>query len=217
MGRLRKTSKNWRSSERPRALLDCEDYFLIEPGSLFVREAPLEVELGAGRGEFILGRAAAMPERNFLAVELSLPLAQLLARRAGDLNLHNLLIVRADARSMVNLFLPSACVSAYHIYFPDPWPKARHFKRRLFSPLFVANLCRTLVPGGLLKVATDVHEYAESIFAMVGSQGLNAFKPSALPPSSFARKFIAAGRPIYFRVFAKPANSVAKGSKARNH
>ncbi len=208
MGRLRKTTKIWRSSVRLSPLVDREDYFSIEPSSLFGREAPLEVELGAGRGEFILARAGALPDRNFLAVELSLPLARLIARRAADLKLPNLHIVRADARSTVNLFLPSASVSTYHIYFPDPWPKARHVKRRLFSPSFTANLRRTMVPGGLLHVATDVPQYAESIFAMIEAQGLTASGHCGeLLPSGFARKFIAAGRPIYFRSFTKPAGS----------
>src|SRR5262249_30241738 len=135
-------------------------------------EAPLEVEIGAGRGDFIIGRAATTPQRNFLAVELSLPLVQLLETRAACSALSNLRVVRMDARPLVNLFLPCSCVSAYHIYFPDPWPKARHAKHRLFTPSFAGNLRRTMSAGASLYVATDVRDYAESIFSMVTAHGL---------------------------------------------
>src|SRR6516165_7156746 len=175
MGRFRKTAKLWRvadSSDGGRLLVACAGYFTIEPNSLFRRAAPLEIEIGAGRGDFIIGRAAAMPERNFLAVELSAPLVQLLAVHAARAELQNLRIARADARPLVNLFLPGGSVSAYHVYFPDPWPKARHAKHRLFTPWFVANLRRTMAAEASLHIATDVGDYAESIFSMVNAHGL---------------------------------------------
>jgi tRNA (guanine-N7-)-methyltransferase len=186
-------------------MVGCADYFSLEPDSLFRCTAPLEIEIGAGRGDFILGRAAAMPERNFLAVELSMPLVQLLAARAAQAELRNLRIVRADARPMVNLFLPCGCVSAYHVYFPDPWPKARHAKHRLFTLGFVANLQRTMAAGASLYVATDVPDYAASIFSMIHGLG---FRPAgepvaALGATGFARRFIAEGRRVYARAFTK--------------
>src|SRR6516165_5690656 len=202
MGRFRKTAKLWRvadSSDARRLLVACESYFSIEPNSLFGRAAPLEIEIGAGRGDFIIGRAAAMPERNFLAVELSAALVQLFTARAACEGLKNLRIARADARPLVNLFLPAGSVSAYHIYFPDPWPKARHAKHRLFTPWFVANLMRTMTAGASLYVATDVPEYAKLIFSMANAQGL---RPTGDPlagvaATGFARKFIAQGRTLY--------------------
>ncbi|MBV8774151.1 MAG: tRNA (guanosine(46)-N7)-methyltransferase TrmB [Deltaproteobacteria bacterium] len=183
----------------------CTDYFSIEPNSLFGREAPLEVEIGAGRGDFILSRAAALPQRNFLAVELALPMARLLAERAAQAQLQNVRIMRTDARPLVNLFLPSASVSAYYVYFPDPWPKTRHAKRRLFTPWFVANLRRTMTTGALLFVATDMHVYANSIFSLVKSERLRpTAEPAAgLTATGFARKFMAEGRTVYARAFAK--------------
>ena len=188
-----------------RLVAACTGYFTIEPNSLFGRAAPLEVEIGAGRGDFILGRAAAMPERNFLAVEVSAPLAHLLAARATRAGLQNLRIARIDARPLVNLFLPGGSVSAYHVYFPDPWPKARHAKHRLFTPWFVANLMRTMIVGASLYIATDVPEYAELIFSMANAQGL---RPTSNPvagaaATGFARKFIAQGRTFYSRAFAR--------------
>jgi tRNA (guanine-N7-)-methyltransferase len=180
-------------------------YFSIEPVSLFGRGAPLEIEIGAGRGDFIIARANAMPQRNFLAVELAAAVAQLMAVRAGHLQLQNLRVVRIDARPLVNLFLADGSVSAYHIYFPDPWPKARHSKHRLFSPYFAGNLARTLVPGAPLYIATDVRDYAEAIFSMVEAQGFR-HTPNEVPgmaTTAFARKFIAEGRMVYARAFAR--------------
>jgi tRNA (guanine-N7-)-methyltransferase len=208
MSRLRKTGKIWRTADADgggRLLVTCADYFTLEPNSLFTRAAPLEIEIGAGRGDFIIGRAAAMPERNFLAVELSAPLVQLLAARAARAELQNLRIARTDARPLVNLFLPCGCVSAYHVYFPDPWPKARHAKHRLFTPWFVANLMRTMTAGAALYVATDVSDYAELIFSMANQQGLHPTGDpvAGLAGTAFARKFIGEGRKVYGRAFAK--------------
>jgi tRNA (guanine-N7-)-methyltransferase len=208
MARLRKTGKIWHAADADgggRVMVPCAGYFTVEPVSLFRRAAPLEIEIGAGRGDFIIGRANAMPERNFLAIELSAPLAQLLAARAARAALENLRVARTDARPLVNLFLPGACASAYHVYFPDPWPKARHAKHRLFTPWFVANLRRTMTAEASLYVATDVPDYAESIFSMVDAQGLH---PTGEPvpgvaASGFARKFIAEGRKVCAQAFAR--------------
>jgi tRNA (guanine-N7-)-methyltransferase len=208
MARLRKTGKMRRATEFDgswRPLITCTDFFSINPNSVFRTEAPLEVEIGAGRGDFIIARAAAAPHRNFLAVELSLALVQLLESRAACAALSNLCVVRMDARPLVNLFLPCSCVSAYHIYFPDPWPKTRHAKHRLFTPSFVGNLHRTMSAGALLYVATDVRDYAESIFSMVAAHG---FSPTAevvagLDATGFARRFSSEGRMVYARTFAK--------------
>jgi tRNA (guanine-N(7)-)-methyltransferase len=208
MGRLRKTGKIWRAANAEgaaRLVVACAGYFAIEPELLFERGAPLEIEIGAGRGDFIIGRAGARPERNFLAVELSAPLVQLLAVRAACAALENLRIARMDARPLVNLFLPDACVSAYHIYCPDPWPKTRHAKHRLFSPWFVANLKRTMANEASLYVASDVRDYAELIFSMARAQGLRSTgEPVAgVGAAGFGRRFIAQGRTVYSRAFAK--------------
>ena len=208
MARFRKKTKIWRIfATGCSEILNIgrTDYFSLNTDLLFGREAPLEIEIGAGRGDFIFARAAAMPERNFLAVELSLTIARLLAGRAMHAQVKNLRVVRTDARPLVNLFLPSASVSAYHIYFPDPWPKGRHAKRRLFTPWFVANLRRTMTAGALLFVATDVHDYATSIFSMITSEGLRPTSEpaAAVSVTGFARKYMREGRTVYSRTFAK--------------
>jgi tRNA (guanine-N(7)-)-methyltransferase len=207
MSRLRKGSRVWRDEEMTaaaRVQVACSGaIFSIDPGALFQRAAPLEIEIGAGRGDFILARAAAMPERNFLAVELAATIAQLMAVRAGRSGLENLQVVRMDARTLINLMLPAGSVDAFHIYFPDPWPKERHLKHRLFTPWFVASLKRKLRADAPLFVATDVAEYAQDIFAMLDECGFARLE-TAVPgaeQTGFARRFRAMGKPIYAGAF----------------
>jgi tRNA (guanine-N7-)-methyltransferase len=210
VARLRKASRGWRDGDAreaaARVTVPCDGAcFTIEPERLFWREAPLEIEVGAGRGDFIIERAAAAPECDFLAVELAGAVAQLMAVRAGRRGLDNLRVVRMDARPLVNLMLPERCVAAYHIYFPDPWPKERHLKHRLFTPYFAASLARTLADGAPLYVATDVAGYADAIFTMAEAAGLTRVDmpvPGA-SETGFARKFIAARLPVYAGAFVR--------------
>ena len=207
MSRLRKGSRVWRAEEMTaaaRVQVACEGpVFAIEPRTLFERAAPLEIELGAGRGDFILERAAKAPERNFLAIELAATIAQLMAVRAGRSGLRNLKIARMDARTLVNLMLPEASVDAFHIYFPDPWPKERHIKHRLFTDWFAASLKRKLRPHAPLFVATDVAEYAQAIFRLLDECGFMRVE-LAVPgaeTTGFAMRFRAAGKPIHAGAF----------------
>jgi tRNA (guanine-N7-)-methyltransferase len=203
MSRLRKGSRVWRSEEvaaASRVLVACAGpVFTIEPRTLFERTAPLEIEIGAGRGDFILERAVRAPERNFLAVELAATIAQLMAVRAGRSGLNNLKVARMDARTLVNLMLPAASVDAFHIYFPDPWPKERHLKHRLFTDWFVASLKVRLKPNAPLFVATDVAEYADGIFAMLSAGGFvrSELAVPGAESTGFAMRFRAAGKPIH--------------------
>jgi tRNA (guanine-N7-)-methyltransferase len=207
MSRLRKGSRVWRGDEMitaSRVLVACAGpVFTIEPRALFARAAPLEIEIGAGRGDFILERAARAPERNFLAVELASTIAQLMAVRAGRSGLNNLKVARMDARTLVNLMLPEASVDAFHIYFPDPWPKERHIKHRLFTPWFAASLKRKLRPQAPVFVATDVAEYALAIFALLCECGFvrTELAVPGAETSGFARRFRAAGKPIHAGAF----------------
>jgi tRNA (guanine-N(7)-)-methyltransferase len=210
MSRLRKGSRVWRTEEMAaaaRVLVECAGpFFTIEPRQLFDRAAPLEIEIGAGRGDFILERAAATPEHNFLAVELAATIAQLMAVRAGRSGLENLKVVRMDARTLVNIMLPEASVDAFHIYFPDPWPKERHLKHRLFTRWFAVSLKRRLRPHAPLFVATDVADYAHDIFGLLGECGFTRTE-IAVPgaeTTGFARRFRAAAKPIYAGAFVAP-------------
>lgn len=209
---MRKASRLWRDESKremaARVLAGCRaDYFSIEPRELFGREAPLELELGAGRGDFIIERAAMMPERDFLAVELAAPVAQLMAMRAARRNLTNLRVLRMNARPLIHLMLQARSVSACHIYFPDPWPKERHSKNRLVTAALVGGLRRVLVCGAPVFAATDVADYAHVIFRLLEAAG---FARTAVPvpgasSTGFARKFIEQGHKIYAAAYAAPA------------
>jgi tRNA (guanine-N7-)-methyltransferase len=111
-----------------------------------------------------------------------------------------------DARTLVNLMLPDASVAAFHIYFPDPWPKERHVKHRLFTPTLSASLYRTLEPGAIAYVATDVRNYAREIFPMMEGAGFVRAVESApgAERTGFARKYVAAGKAVFSGSFRKP-------------
>ncbi|HLX37210.1 MAG TPA: hypothetical protein VKR29_05390 [Candidatus Binataceae bacterium] len=210
MSRLRKASRMWRDDSArdaaSRVMLSQEvPYFAVEPDAIFPRRAPLEIEIGAGKGEFIIEHAAAHPERNFLAIELSKVVGQLLAVRCGRAELPNVRVARIDARMLVNLMLPDASVAAFHIYYPDPWPKERHIKHRMVTPYFARSLARTLIPEGAVYSASDVKPWAEEIFAMLEGGGFRRIdlEPPGARRTGFARKYLAQGKPVYFASFAK--------------
>ncbi len=210
MARLRKAAKIWQRPESrtaaDSALIAGDDrVFTIDPKAIFGRTGSLEIEIGAGKGDFIISRATEYPDRNFLAVELSGIVSRMLAVRCGRAGLRNLRVVRMDARTLVNLMLEPESVSTFHIYFPDPWPKERHHKHRLFTPGFAANLKNTLATNGTLYVATDVAEYAHDIFALLDASGLQSSTETVpgCDRTGFGRKFVASGKPIYARTYRK--------------
>jgi len=188
------------------------NHFHVDPARLFDRPALLEIELGAGKGEFIIERAATTPERNFIAIELATPVVRMLALRVAQSGLANLKVVQADARTIVNLLLPNRCVEVFHIYFPDPWPKERHAKHRLFTPYLVGNLGRTLSRDGMAYFASDVRDYADAAYEMFR---LSGFRDSTLPVpgahrSNFGRKYVAEGREVFAGAFLPPEMGGAK-------
>jgi tRNA (guanine-N7-)-methyltransferase len=217
MARLRKAARLWRDPEKRamglRVLVEeAGPLFAIDLGRLFARRAPLEVELGAGRGDFIIGYAAAHPERNFLAVEWAASVARVLAIRAARAGLSNVRVARMDARTLINLMLPEGSVSACHIYFPDPWPALSQHKHRLFSPGFVRRLARVLRPKAMLCIATDFEPYAREIFAMLESAGFcrSSMAVPGATASGFARKYLAEGRTVFSAAFLPPVQAPYK-------
>jgi tRNA (guanine-N7-)-methyltransferase len=183
-------------------------YFAIDLPAIFGRIAPVEIEIGAGKGEFIIARAEQFPDRDFLAIELSGVIARVLAVRGGSSAARNLRVARMDARSLVHLMLSDASVAAYHVYFPDPWPKERHLKHRLITPRFCAGLMRTLAPGAAVYMASDVEAYSRAMFRAMKSAGFirAAEHPPGASQTGFARKYLKAGKPVYGATFRKPAN-----------
>jgi tRNA (guanine-N7-)-methyltransferase len=178
-------------------------FFALEPARLFARPAALEVEIGAGKGDFVVERARQFPQCNFLAIERDAVVFRYLMQRCVRSGLANLRAVRADARSVVNLMLPAGGVRAYHVYFPDPWPKNRHSKHRLFSPALVAGIARSLAPEGRLYVATDVQWYFQRIDSLLEERGFRVTEDDAggAAQTGFGRKFRALGLPIYSACF----------------
>ena len=140
-----------------------------DAAALFGRTAPLEVEVGTGKGLFITGAAAAHPDVNFLGIEIALKYSRFAAARLAGRNLINAVMVNGDAQRVFRELLPDACLSAVHVYFPDPWWKARHKKRRVLNESFVRQVQRTLLPGGSLHVWTDVEEYFQAFHPLVSS------------------------------------------------
>ena len=210
MARLRNSARILKQARRgmepvrgPGRFIPEVDFFSLEPERLFQRAAPLEIEIGAGKGDFILERAREFPQRNFLAIERGGAVFRWLSVRSAHSGLSNLRAIRADARPVVNLMLASASVAAYHIYFPDPWPKSRHSKHRLFSPAMVSGLARTLEPNGRLYVATDVAWYFDHMVSLLAEQCFQS--ATELVPgagkTNFGLRFAAAGRPIHAGCF----------------
>ncbi len=129
---------------------------------------PIVLELGFGRAELIMQLAAADPARGYLGVEVSRKRVEKAARKVARRGLPNLRLVHAPAEYLLERVLPPACTAECWINFPDPWPKKRHFKRRLFQPPFMVLLARVLEPGAPLHAATDHMGYAEWIAELLG-------------------------------------------------
>jgi len=174
----------------------------VDLAHLFGRRAPVVLEIGSGMGDSTAAMAAADPGRDYLAVEVHTPgIANLLDLvERGDLD--NVRIARGDALDLVR-GLPEGALAAVHVYFPDPWPKARHHKRRIIQPAHVALLRSRLAPGGTLHCATDWAEYAEAMREtldadpeLVDAYGGFAPRPAHRPVTKFERRAITAGRPV---------------------
>jgi len=216
MARLRKAARIWGNPKAreigERVLIKSDArLFTIDLRAIFGRDVPVEIEIGAGKGEFIIERAAEFPERDFIAVELSGTITHVLAVRCGRAGLKNLRVARMDARTLVNLMLPDASVAAFHIYFPDPWPKERHVKHRLFTPTLSASLYRTLAPGAIAYVATDVRNYAGEIFPMMEEAGFVRAVESApgAERTGFAHKYVTAGKAVFSASFRRPRAAIS--------
>jgi tRNA (guanine-N7-)-methyltransferase len=174
---------------------------------LYGRRAALVVEIGSGMGEAIVEMATADPDRDYLAVEVhTAGVANLLAMIEQD-GLTNVRVARGNALHLVGQQLAPDSVDAIHAFFPDPWPKTRHHKRRLVQPSNVAILRSRLVPGGLLHVATDWPDYAVSMMdALVGDDQLvNPFPGYAArggrPVTKYEQRAREAGRDVFDLTF----------------
>jgi len=169
---------------------------------LFPRRQPVQLEVGAGKGRFLIRAAQREPAVNWVGLERRWSTLSLAVERIARSGLDNALYVRCDAMEVLRRLVAPGSVAAVHVYYPDPWWKDRHRKRRVFNAAFVADVARAVVPAGELRVATDVAEYFEEILVTVGASGL--YEPLELSPeawgdeteplTSFEAKYVARGR-----------------------
>jgi tRNA (guanine-N7-)-methyltransferase len=136
-----------------------EDVEIATVFDLFATPQPFEMEIGSGKGRFFLERAAKHPERNFLGIDYAWRFLREGHTRVAQRELSNLRFFKAEASDVVGGMMPDESIEVFHIYFPDPWPKRQHRKRRLLTPEFFKLLHRRLKPGGLLELATDNFDY----------------------------------------------------------
>jgi tRNA (guanine-N7-)-methyltransferase len=200
-----------------RALRDLAQRFVLpfEPAQIdaarcFGRSAPLVVEIGFGMGQATATIAQTRPEVDFLGIEVHEAGVGALLQRIDELQLPNLRIVRHDAVEVLRAMIAPASLTGVHVFFPDPWPKMRHWKRRLIQPAFVALLASRLAPGGTLHCATDWQPYAEQMLQVLSAepQLVNTTegyspRPDYRPETKFERRGVALGHGVWDLVFRR--------------
>lgn len=137
------------------------------PGGLFSSDAPLEVEVGSGKGLFLASAAKANAAHNFLGIEIAGKYARFAAARLAKQEIPNALMVHGDALAIFARWIPSETLAAVHVYFPDPWWKKRHRRRRVMNAAFLQDVQRTLIPQGRLHFWTDVEEYYQTTLELI--------------------------------------------------
>jgi tRNA (guanine-N7-)-methyltransferase len=140
-----------------------------DAADLFGRVAPLEVEVGSGKGLFLRSAAVRAPTHDFLGVEIAQKYAHFAAARLVQCSLSNAVMLQGDAQRLFAELLPDGTLTAVHIYFPDPWWKKRHHKRRVMNARFLGDVSRTLVAGGNLHFWTDVRERFDDTLALIAT------------------------------------------------
>ncbi len=173
-------------------------------------ERPIEVDIGCGKGRFLLARARRFPAVNFLGIERLLGRLRKVDRKVVRAGLDNIRLLRMEAYYATTHLLPDASVSAFYIFFPDPWPKARHHDHRLFNAPYCDALARTLRPGGAVHVATDHAPYFDEIAAALRSdrrfEEIPPFEPAPDERTDFELLYLGRreiGRCSFRRIFSR--------------
>ena len=179
----------------------------LDFGDIFGRNCPVHVEVGSGKGTFLLNQARAESGVNFLGIEWARRYYLYAVDRIGRWGLDNVRIIRTDAVGFLAIFVPDESMDCFHVYFPDPWPKRRHQKRRFFSRENLSQIIRALKTGGQLRIATDHAEYFEMITGLVEANRSRLEPTEFLPTAgasvgewvgtNFERKYLKEQKPIY--------------------
>lgn len=159
-----------------------------DPVKLFGRDAPLELEIGSGKGLFLQTAAASQPEHNFLGIEIAFKYARFTGARLAKDELQNAISVYGDALKLVREKVPDNSLEAVHVYFPDPWWKTKHKRRRVLNEDFLNDVVRTLRPKGRLHFWTDVQEYFETTLKLIDEK-INLTGPLEVPEKPAEHSF----------------------------
>ena len=185
-------------TDEPRSVFQTVPWYAV-----FGNNRPVEVEIGCGRGAFLVASAASNPDRNFFGLERAVRLAGTAQAAIEKASLTNARVLHCDARCVIRHLIQPRAVAAYHLYFPDPWWKRRHHRRRIYAGGLATDLARTLEPAGRVHLATDVPELLAAMTQRFMEAGLQSTPLSQRAPlTSFARRCIEVGRPVYQATFA---------------
>ena len=184
----------------------------LDFAALFGRVAPVHIEIGFGNGEALAAMAAVHPHNDYLGIEVHGPGVGMLLRRLSADSIANVRVISADAKDVLEQRIPDGALDAISIFFPDPWPKNRHHKRRLVQPALLELLRRKLKIGGQINLATDWEDYAQHMLAVLSaaegfenSAGANRFapRPTTRPLTKFERRGQRLGHGVWDLVFRR--------------
>ena len=179
----------------------------LDFASIFGRSTPVHIEIGSGKGTFLLNEAKAFPDVNFLGIEWASKYYRHAVDRIGRWGLTNVRLIRTDASVFLRDCVPNASVDCFHIYFPDPWPKKRHHKRRFICNSNLEQILRILKTSGLLRIATDHAGYFSQIRTVLDSYAARLETTEFLPTAgaqsgewvgtNFERKYLKEERSVF--------------------
>ncbi len=182
----------------------------LDFAATFGRAAPTMLEIGFGMGDATAQIAAALPQTDFIGIEVHAPGVGALLKRIGEMGLTNLKLVQHDAVEVLESMIPPQSLAGVHIYFPDPWHKKRHHKRRLIQPGWVQQLVTRLAPDGYLHCATDWQPYAEQMLevlsaetALVNTAEGFALRPAWRPQTKFESRGLKLGHGVWDLLFRR--------------
>ena len=185
---------------------------ILDFRQLFGRAAPCVVEVGSGMGETTASIAAAHPQNDYIALEVHTPGVGSLLKHVAEKSLTNVRVIQHDAVEVMEHMIASEALSGVHVFFPDPWPKKRHHKRRLIQAEFARLIATRLRVGGYLHLATDWAEYAEHILQVLSAEPMlentaaaYAPRPDYRPPTKFEERGVKLGHGVWDIVFRRRA------------